>query len=183
MPRPNEPIDHPHHVGLWLNYENVNGIDFWNNSFAIPAEKKNLYGHIKLDGIVETKSGKMDSIIYSANWENQQKNRFTKRENHIYFSRHMQTDESSTGLLILTAEQDISFADAKDGLLGIRVAHELELPSTERRQFMQTTKEISRQLQRRKARGYRKLYYKRRQRRRQRMGNKSKMVHAVRQKK
>src|SRR5581483_8088744 len=34
-PRPGEPVDHPHHVGLWFNYENVNGLDFWNNSYAI----------------------------------------------------------------------------------------------------------------------------------------------------
>jgi hypothetical protein len=34
-------LDHPHHIGLWFNYENVNGLDFWNNSFAIAPEKKN----------------------------------------------------------------------------------------------------------------------------------------------
>src|SRR5690349_20030169 len=37
-PRPGERVDHPHHVGLWLNYENVNCIDFWNNSDAIKKE-------------------------------------------------------------------------------------------------------------------------------------------------
>jgi hypothetical protein len=37
---PGEPTDHPPHVGLWFNFENVNGLDFWNNSFAIPPEKK-----------------------------------------------------------------------------------------------------------------------------------------------
>ena len=46
-PLPGEPTDHPHHIGLWLNYENVNGLDFWNNSFAIPAEKKDKYGWIR----------------------------------------------------------------------------------------------------------------------------------------
>src|SRR5689334_5838641 len=30
-PKPGDPSDHPHHVGLWLNFENVNGLDFWNN--------------------------------------------------------------------------------------------------------------------------------------------------------
>src|ERR1700756_2099659 len=39
-PRPGEPVDHPHHLGLWFDYENVNGLDFWNNSYAIPAGKK-----------------------------------------------------------------------------------------------------------------------------------------------
>ncbi|MCK5692499.1 MAG: PmoA family protein, partial [Bacteroidales bacterium] len=31
-PRGKERVDHPHHVGLWLNFGDVNGYDFWNNS-------------------------------------------------------------------------------------------------------------------------------------------------------
>src|SRR3989454_3801021 len=30
-PRPGERVDHPHHVGLWFTYSDVNGLDFWNN--------------------------------------------------------------------------------------------------------------------------------------------------------
>ena len=134
-PRANEPIDHPHHVGLWLNYENVNGIDFWNNSFAIPAEKKNLYGHIKLDSIIQTKSGAQGSIVYKANWENQQKNILLKEKTTFFFTAYADK-RIIDRITVLTAEQDISLADVKDGLLGLRVTHELELPSTERRQFM-----------------------------------------------
>src|SRR5712664_2010381 len=37
-PGPGERTDHPHHVGLWFNYGNVNGIDFWNNSDAIKPQ-------------------------------------------------------------------------------------------------------------------------------------------------
>src|SRR4051812_32679304 len=33
-PRPNERTDHPHHIGMWFNYGDVNGLDFWNNSYA-----------------------------------------------------------------------------------------------------------------------------------------------------
>src|SRR5580698_1386568 len=36
-PRPGERVDHPHHAGIWFNYGNVNGFDFWNNSDAIKA--------------------------------------------------------------------------------------------------------------------------------------------------
>ena len=36
-PRTGERVDHPHHAGLWLNYGNVNGVDFWNNSIVLPA--------------------------------------------------------------------------------------------------------------------------------------------------
>src|SRR5216117_2838768 len=69
-PRPGEHVDHPHHVGLWLNYENVNGLDFWNNSYAIPAEKKNLYGSIKTDSILETKSSSDDFNKYGIQGKN-----------------------------------------------------------------------------------------------------------------
>ena len=30
-PRTGERVDHPHHAGFWLNYGDVNGVDFWNN--------------------------------------------------------------------------------------------------------------------------------------------------------
>ena len=39
-PRPGERVDHPHHSGYWLNYGNVNGVDFWNNSVALPPEER-----------------------------------------------------------------------------------------------------------------------------------------------
>src|SRR5215470_15505725 len=70
-PLPGEPTDHPHHVGLWLNFENVNGLDFWNNSFAIPPDKKHLYGWIKTDKIIETSNGGKGVLSYHANWVNQ----------------------------------------------------------------------------------------------------------------
>ena len=50
--QPNDPTDHPHHIGIWFTFENVNGLDFWNNSYAIPKEKKHLYGWIKTDKIL-----------------------------------------------------------------------------------------------------------------------------------
>ena len=46
-PRPGERVDHPHHVGMWFNYGDVNSLDFWNNSTDIPAEKKSGFGIIK----------------------------------------------------------------------------------------------------------------------------------------
>ena len=46
-PRPFERADHPHHVGLWFNFGDVNGLDFWNNSYAIKAEERHKFGTIK----------------------------------------------------------------------------------------------------------------------------------------
>src|ERR1700681_4696543 len=70
-PRPGEPTDHPHHVGLWLTYENVNGLDFWNNSYIIPADKKSLFGWIKTDRLLDITNGKTGVLRYHANWVNQ----------------------------------------------------------------------------------------------------------------
>jgi hypothetical protein len=133
-PRPNEPIDHPHHIGLWLNYESVNGLDFWNNSSAIATEKKAAYGWIKTTKILETKSGERGVLSYGANWQDINNNVLLQEKTSFYFSAYSNLriiDRITT----LTAMQDVAMPDVKDGLLGLRVAHELELPSKEQRSF------------------------------------------------
>src|SRR6476661_5345876 len=56
-PRKGERVDHPHHVGLWLNHGDVNGLDFWNNSDAIPAEQAPKMGTILQRRVIAAKSG------------------------------------------------------------------------------------------------------------------------------
>ena len=56
-PRPRERVDHPHHVGLWFNHGDVNGLDFWNNSDDIPADRAPKMGTIRHKRVVEAKSG------------------------------------------------------------------------------------------------------------------------------
>jgi hypothetical protein len=127
-PIPGEPTDHPHHLGTWFNYENVNGLDFWNNSYAIPAEKKKLYGWIKTDKIVDMKDGEKGKLAYHANWVNQQNDVLLEENTHFEFSGndHERIIDRTT---TLKAVQDVKFKDAKDGLLGLRLAHELQIPS------------------------------------------------------
>src|SRR5246127_1272136 len=57
-PRPGERVDHPHHAGLWFNYGNVNGFDFWNNSDAIKPEDRPKMGSIYQEKILSAKSGR-----------------------------------------------------------------------------------------------------------------------------
>jgi hypothetical protein len=128
-PRPGEPTDHPHHIGLWLTYENVNGLDFWNNSYAIPMDKKPQYGWIKTDSILELKSGSTGILRYHAKWVNQQ-NQALMEENTSYEFSGTDNDERIIDRITeLTADTDILFADAKDGMLGLRLTRELEIPS------------------------------------------------------
>lgn len=133
-PRAGEPTDHPHHIGLWFNYESVNGLDFWNNSFAIAADKKKNYGWIRTGKIVETKSGSKGLLTYSANWQDIEKKVLLKELTTFTFTGdgNMRIIDRVT---TLTAEEDVKFKDVKDGLLGLRVAHELQLPDTSVKKF------------------------------------------------
>ena len=64
-----ERTDHPHHTGIWLNYESVNGLDFWNNSTAIAMDKRNMYGTIVHQKIVAKKSsGNRATLTAAAIW-------------------------------------------------------------------------------------------------------------------
>ncbi len=56
-PRPRERFDHPHHVGLWFNHGDVNGLDFWNNSYDIPADRAPKMGTIHHKRVIEAKGG------------------------------------------------------------------------------------------------------------------------------
>lgn len=133
-PRPGEPTDHPHHLGLWFTYENVNGLDFWNNSYAIPAEKKYLYGWIKTDSILEITGGSVGVLRFHAKWVNQ-KNLALLEETTRYEFRANGRERTIDRITELTADTDVLFADAKDGLLGLRLAHELQIPSFKDQQF------------------------------------------------
>jgi hypothetical protein len=133
-PRPGEPTDHPHHIGLWFNFENLNGLDFWNNSYAIPASKKNQYGWIRTDKITKVKSGASGILEYHANWTNQAGQVILEETTEFEFSGTA-NERTINRVTTLKASTDAVFTDAKDGLLGLRLAHELQMPSTKDEQF------------------------------------------------
>ncbi|HQR92269.1 MAG: hypothetical protein B7Y15_03435 [Bacteroidetes bacterium 24-39-8] len=133
-PQPGDPTDHPHHIGLWMNYESVNGLDFWNNSYAIAADKKSHYGWIRTRKIGSIKSGTKGQLSYEADWHNQAKTVLLKEQTSFEFSateNQRIIDRTTT----LTAHETVLFADIKDGFLGLRVAHELEMPVLETKKY------------------------------------------------
>ena len=134
-PRPGEPTDHPHHLGLWFTYENVNGLDFWNNSFAIPADKKHLYGWIKTDSILEISNGPVGILRYHARWTNQQNNTILEETTRFEFSGSA-SQRIIDRITELKADTTVLFTDAKDGLLGLRLTRELQIPNTSSQQFV-----------------------------------------------
>jgi hypothetical protein len=133
-PRPGDPTDHPHHIGIWFNYENVNGLDFWNNSYAIPAERKSKYGWIKTAKILSVKEGKKGELSYHARWTNQQDETQLEETTTLLFSGddHIRIIDRVT---TLTAAREVLMKDVKDGLIGFRMAHELQIPANTDKTF------------------------------------------------
>ena len=137
--------DHPHHVGVWLNYGDVNGLDFWNNSEAIPPEKRDAYGSIYHRSVDKTEGGKGEgTLVTSAVWKSPGDVSLLK-ERSVYSFMAMDNVRIIDRATTLTALGDeVRFTDNKEGMFAIRVARELELPSDSPTELMDAHGNITR---------------------------------------
>ena len=122
-PRPGERVDHPHHIGFWLNYGDVNGLDFWNNSDAIKPEQREHMGTILHTAIKKIEGNKLE---VGAKWVDINNTKILDENTVFTFSVNGATryiDRITT----LTASDDTAFFhDNKEGMIAIRTARELE---------------------------------------------------------
>jgi hypothetical protein len=129
--KPGERADHPHHVGVWLNYGDVNGLDFWNNSNAVPAEKADEFGTIFHENIEKTESGKgKAALIVSATWRDFQHNILLNEFSEYTFRADENKRIIDRTVNLTAVNGKVTFSDNKEGMFAIRVARELELPAT-----------------------------------------------------
>jgi hypothetical protein len=128
--RPGERIDHPHHAGLWFNYENVNGLDFWNNSDAIPPERAPKMGTIVQRVIVSAKSGSQQGELdVESDWITFEKKVLLNEHTHFVFRGGPDYRSVDRVTTLRALDEKVSFPDEKDGMLGLRVIRALEIPS------------------------------------------------------
>jgi hypothetical protein len=125
-------VDHPHHVGLWFNHGDVNGLDFWNNSDAIPADRKDKMGTIVHQKIVDAKSGAgQGELTVESEWHKPDGSTLL-RERTSYVFRADGTSRTIDRITTLTAlGERVVFNDNKEGVIGMRVTRELEQPATQ----------------------------------------------------
>ena len=133
-PQPGDLTDHPHHLGIWFNFANVNGLDFWNNSYAIPKQSNQQYGWIRTDKILETSDGEKGLITYHANWTNQQRKVLLEETTHLEFSG-TENQRIIDRVTILKADTAVQFTDTKEGMYGIRLAHALQMSDKKDKEF------------------------------------------------
>ena len=125
-PKPGERVDHPHHVGLWFNYGAVNGLDFWNNSAAIPEARADRMGTIVHKRVIETTSGKdQGGLNVELDWVDSKGTLLLKENTRFVFQGDART-RTVDRITRLTALKDpVVFGDSKEGVLGIRMARSL----------------------------------------------------------
>ena len=129
-PRPGERIDHPHHVGLWFNYGDVNGLDFWNNSDAIKPTERHKYGTIRHAKIKRAVSGKdRGELEVEMDWLTPDGKVLLHESTTFVFHAgpNLRAIDRITTLTALDSR--VTFHDNKEGVIGMRVARELEQPS------------------------------------------------------
>jgi hypothetical protein len=128
--RSGERVDHPHHAGLWFNYESVNGVDFWNNSDAINPENAPKMGSIVHRSIVSAKSGSQQGELdVETDWVTFDKKIRLKEQTRFVFRGGPGFRSLDRITTLRALDEKVAFKDAKDGLLGLRVVRALEIPS------------------------------------------------------
>jgi hypothetical protein len=135
-PRKGERVDHPHHVGLWLNHGNVNGLDFWNNSDAIPAARAPKMGTVVHRRVVEAKGGAdRGELAVEADWVTPDGKTLLREQTRFVFrgGADSRTIDRITTLTALT--EQVVFRDTKEALLGMRVTRALEQPADQPQVF------------------------------------------------
>ncbi len=129
-PRAGERVDHPHHIGIWFNYGDVDGFDFWNNSEAIPADKKSGYGTVKHLKINQLKEGNGEALMVTTeSWIDPSGKELISEKTAYHFIAKGKTRIIDRVSTLTATGKTVSMKDNKEGMIAIRVARQLELPS------------------------------------------------------
>ena len=117
-PRPGERVDHPHHAGLWFNYGDVNGFDFWNNSDAIKPEERGKMGTILHSRVVSTKSGPdQGELVVESVWVTGESKQILGQITHYTFARRPHVRVIDLAVTLTALDRAVFHDDKENGLV------------------------------------------------------------------
>lgn len=129
-PREGERNDHIHQAGIWLNYGNVNGIDFWGNGHRGIKEPEG--GEIKHLSFEKISGGKREGLLIAiASWLSPSGEEMLAERTEYHFIAEGTLRIIDRITLLTAGKNSVSMKDTKEGMFAIRVARQLELPSNE----------------------------------------------------
>jgi len=129
-PREGERNDHIHQVGIWLNYGNVNGFDFWGNGYrGVKEPNGGVIKHLRIERL-ESKKG-TGSFVSAESWIDPAGKELLSEKSKFVFAAKGPVRIIDRITTLTAGDSTVHFKDTKEGMFGIRVARQLELPSTE----------------------------------------------------
>jgi hypothetical protein len=129
-PRDGERSDHAHQIGNWLNYGNVNGLDFWGNGAS--GSKNPEGGEIKHISVEKMSGGNGEGVLATIeSWIDPSGKELLAEKTEYHFIAKDSIRIIDRIATLTATGATVSFKDTKEGMFGIRVARQLELPSTE----------------------------------------------------
>lgn len=130
--RARERVDHPHQVGVWFNYGDVDGFDFWNNSDAIDEARRPKMGTIVHKAIVEVRDDAAEGVIEAdLEWRGGDGRALLAERVRFVFKGGPGWRSVDRVSRLRAIAGRVEMPDNKEGMLGLRVARALEMPSKE----------------------------------------------------
>ena len=131
-PRARERTDHPHQVGAWFTYGDVNGVDFWGYSDETPPKEVPTKGTIVHRAVTRTADGAgRGELETTADWVMPDGSTILAEETRFVFHAHGEWRAIDRFTRWTARDKRVVFGDTKEGAFGIRVARTLEHPSNE----------------------------------------------------
>jgi hypothetical protein len=129
-PREGERNDHIHQVGIWFNYGNVNGLDFWGNGYrGVREPNGGEIKHLSIERLV-SKEGE-GTLVSSESWINPEGKELLSEKTEYHFIAKGSIRIIDRITTLTAGDSAVLFKDTKEGMFAIRVARQLELPSNE----------------------------------------------------
>lgn len=115
-----EPTDHPHQRGIWMGVEHLSGMNLWE---VDPADPHPHMGSIQFQKVVETHDGlKSGGFTVAAQWMDQDGHPIIDETLTLTFYAEPVQNRMFDIDMHLKAIKLSTFEDARDGVIGIRLA-------------------------------------------------------------
>ncbi|MDO8952711.1 MAG: PmoA family protein, partial [Draconibacterium sp.] len=129
-PKTGERADHPHQIGMWLTYGNVNGLDFWGNGSRGLGTKNPNGGTIKHVKTEDISGGVgFGRFVSFESWIDTTGTEILQEKTDYLFAAAKNIRIIDRLTTLTAGKQNVEMPDTKEGMFGIRVARQLELSS------------------------------------------------------
>jgi hypothetical protein len=115
---PGESRDHLHHRGLWFSYDDVNGVKFWEND---PSYTKPRMGRIEVRDAQWKDGDRSGTLTATIEWRDPNGKALLVETRRMVFNSDPKL-RTIDFHITLTAAQDVTFGDTKEGAFAIRLA-------------------------------------------------------------